>query len=102
MEKLDSLLEKHLAKARAKFDELPVSNNHEGLFSGIQNMLDDAIALSNVGEKILNDELNSMIDFINENLVDDYTDEQMDSFIAKAKKAFEDLGIDVINETIGQ
>ncbi len=88
MQKLDSLLDKHIKTIQQEFKRIPKSRKHNGPLALIMNKLEDSKVFVERAEKIVNSESAKMTDFINQNYLDDYSDAEMDLFIKKAKVKF--------------
>lgn len=88
MQKLDSLLDKHIGAIQQEFRRLPKSRKHTGPLAAIMNKLDDSKVFVERAEKIVNKESSRMTDFINQNYLDDYSDADMAKFVKKAKEKF--------------
>ena len=88
MQKLDSLLDKHIRAIQQEFKRLPKSRKHTGPLASLMNKLDDSKVFVERAEKIVNNESSKMTDFINQNYLEDYSDAEMEKFVKKAKDKF--------------
>ena len=91
MNKLNNLLEMHINSIQLEFDCLPKSNKNSGNFSGLMNKLDDTIMFTEKVDNIVNTENRKMIDYVNENYLDDYTDKEMNAFLEVAKERYAEI-----------
>jgi len=91
MDKLNTLLDKHIQAIQREFKMLPKSHKNSGAFSGIMNKLDNSIIFVDRVNEIVNNDNSKMIDFINQNYLDDYTDPEMDTFLKVAKEKYADI-----------
>jgi hypothetical protein len=91
MNELEKVLEKHLKNIEYRFKRIPKSNKHRGILAEIQNKLDSTQIFADEAEKIVNDEADSMLKYINTNLTDKHTQEEVSKFIAKARKKLSDV-----------
>ncbi len=101
MQKLDSLLDKHIRAIHQEFKRIPKSQKHIGPLALIMNKLEDSKAFVERAEKIVNTESTKMTDFINQNYLNDYSDAEINKFIKKAKAKFTDAINKGLREAFG-
>ncbi len=100
MSELDKVLDKHLKIIDQKFKRIPKSNKHKGVLAVIQNKLESTQIFTKQAEKIVNEELKAMLNFINTKLIDDYPQDEVDKFITKARKKFSEVIQKGINNSL--
>lgn len=91
MSELENVLEKHLKNIEYRFKRIPKSNKHSGILAEIENKLESIQIFAKEAEKIVNNEADSMLKYINSNLTDKYTQEEVAKFIEKARKKLSDV-----------
>lgn len=100
MSELDKVLDKHLKIVEQKFKRIPKSNKHEGMLAEIQNKLESTKIFTKHAEKIVNEESEAMLNFINTKLIDDYPQDEVDKFTEKARKKFTEVIQKGINNSL--
>lgn len=101
MERLYSLLDKHLDNSKTRLKNLPLAPRQKGSFEAVYAMIDNAKIYSENAAKIVNSEYKDMIDFINNNWIEDYTDEQIEEFQVVVKERFADFLRDGVRNSMG-
>jgi len=101
MERLYSLLDKHLDNSKVRLTNLPLAQRQKGGFEALHNMLGNAKIYAENAESIVNSEYKDMIDFINDNWIEEYTDEQIEEFQIVVKERFTELLQDGLRNSMG-
>ena len=91
MSELEKVLEIHLKNVEQRFKRIPKSNKHKGMLAEIQNKLESTQIFAKEAEKIVNDEADSMLKYINSKLIDKYTQDEVAKFTAEARKKLSDV-----------
>lgn len=91
MNELDKVLDSHLKNVEQRFKRIPKSNKHKGMLSEIQNKLDSTIIFTDKAQKIVNQELDAMLKQVNSNLIDKYSQKEVDKFTQKARLRFKEV-----------
>lgn len=86
MNELDKILEKHIRNIEQRFKRIPRTKKHSGMFAEIQNKLSNAGDFAKRAEKIVNDELDVMLKHVNTNLIDKYSENEIDIFKVNARE----------------
>lgn len=86
MNELDKILEKHIKNIEQKFKRIPKSRKHSGMLAEIQNKLENIGDFAKRAEKIVNEELDVMLKHVNTNLLDKYSEHEIDQFKDKARE----------------
>ena len=100
MNELDKVLDKHIKNIEQKFKRIPKSTKHQGMLAEIQNKLESSTIFAEKGEKIVNQELDAMLKYINTNLVSDLPQEEVDAFIKRAKNKITEALQKGINDSL--
>ena len=85
MNELDKILGKHIKNIEQRFKRIPKSRKHSGMLAEIQNKLESIGDFAKRAEKIVNEELDIMLKHVNTNLIEKYSDNEIDQFKNEAR-----------------
>lgn len=91
MNELEKTLEYHLDIIKKRLADIPKSNNHSGILSGIQNNLDSTIKYGEDGQKIVDEIFDKMLDHINSNLISNHSQEEIENFKVLSKEKISEI-----------